>query len=214
MIKLKMASNVNELMHLLDKFQNELEPELVKSLNWSTAKMRQTMAEHIAKVTNLDLDEDIKPKKWRITKATEGAPVAELETAGYKLPLIKFVPAGERRRMEGKNNKGGVQFMLFGQKRHRPQSFTHDLKRTNKNDQPAFQVFNRKRFPGKPNDPRPHGQKQEYKHRRFKLYIDRGLSIPRIAEEDEVVAAGVNEYEQQFFKKLDRAMHSLVKDML
>lgn len=222
MIALKMASNIDELFGFYANFADVLEPEMAMSVNRFASTMGAHMRRHILKTRAGFTKDDIEEfADWKITKKARPNDLeAEMVIKGKKIPLIRFISETQNKKMQGSDNKGGVEFTLFGRTHRHPKAFVNNV-------YGSTQVHLRKHRNESVNTKpkRTRGPMSKYASGsdktadkddkrligRFPLFNLQTVSIPQIADDDDVVGFALVGAERQFIKQLDHTISRMAE---
>lgn len=190
MMKLKCFENFEEAMQLYATLGAALEPEMAMALN-SAAKGVETdvMKQLSVKGIERDLVED-----WDFRKAKPGDLESQAVIAGKRLGLENFDPTPNK--FMGGVTKGGVSVNILGKREQFRHTFM-GLKTTN----PVRVLEREKEF-----NPR-----SKNKDPRFRLSHLTLVSVPQVADNDDVVKIVVQNAGKRYLKRFDHVIDRLLE---
>lgn len=207
MLNLKMASNVEELFEFYGKFQDALQPEMAMAVNRFAHTMNAHMRRHILKTRLGIVKEDF--DRWKIAKRARPTDLeAEMVVEGRNIPLVRFVDESKIKNMEGSDNQGGVEFNLFGETHQHPKAFISDAY-TGKH-----RVLFRKRYMrGAPRKIPKFSSDGKRLWGRAPMFHLHTVSVPQIADDDDVVGFALVGAKEQFIKQLDHTISRMAEGL-
>ncbi|MDR1744482.1 MAG: hypothetical protein LBS30_01875 [Planctomycetota bacterium] len=200
MIELKVFENLAEAIEMCAQMGDLLEPEISKALNRASHGIRTDVTRQLVKTRGINRSE---ANDWTFKSAQPGDLEALAVIKGGRRGLEKFVNKGDLRRMEGSNNKGGVNFQLAGKTIHLRRAFIHDVY--------SGELQVRQRKPGARNLPK-YSDTGKRLWGRFPLYHLAAVSVPQMADDKDVVDIAVRSIGGRYLSQFDHLVNRLVEE--
>ena len=208
MIELKVFDNLEQAMQLYAELGDKLAPEMSMALNRAARGVKTDVSRYIVSQRGIKRDE---VKDWKFQNAKPGDFESLAVIRGRRLGLENFGP-NPNKPMEG-TTSGGVTVNIMGKSTQFRHAFAHDLwskkYRQTVGGQGDIFIMQRKR------GARP---KRHYDSRgrrligRFPLYKLTAVSVPQIADDDDVVDMAVRSVGGRFLSQFDHLIDRLIKE--
>lgn len=200
MIELKVFDNLEDAVKFcLGMGDGRLDPDIAKAMNRAMRGVRTDVNREIVSSRGIRRSE---LKDWKFRNAKPGDLESLAVISGRRLGLEKFSPSPSRV-MEGNRNGGGVSVNIMGKQVHLRHAFMHDFRSGD------LQVLQRKKGARPKTDYDDSGRRLKG---RFPVYHPTAVSVPQIADDDDIVEVAVKSTGGRFLDQFDHLIERLIRE--